>query len=95
MEDQQLAFPEVTPAPTTVMEWLTYVGLGTPVPRGIAVAVIGTLVCYALKFQAVCFKDDGVIKNFDVSPDEEDEERTQLHFALVPLALFGAGYVLL
>jgi hypothetical protein len=92
---EQIAFPKITPAPTTISEWAAYVGMGEPIPRGAALAVVGTAACYALKFPSVCFKDDGVIKKFDISPDEDDEERTQIHFVLVPLAFFVAGYLFL
>jgi hypothetical protein len=90
-----LSFPNITPAPTNLAEWLVHLGLGNPLPRAVAVLAICTAACYALKWPGTCFKEDGLLKRFDISPDEENEERTQLHFALVPLVLFGAGYIFL
>jgi hypothetical protein len=89
----ELTFPAIRPAPRNGYELASFLGLGEPLPRGLAAAAVGTVACYALKWPGICFKENGLIKQFDISPDEDDEERTQVHFALVPLAFFAVGYL--
>lgn len=90
-------FPTIKQAPRNGYEYAAALGLGTPERRAVAGAALATVVCYALKFPAHCFKDNGQLKKFDVEPqyDEDDVQVTQYHFAAVPIVAAIATYYLI
>ena len=89
----EVEFPTVKQAPTNMYQWATVLGLGTPGRRAAAAAVAVAGVSYATKWPAAAFKDNGTLKQFDVSPGQDNEHKTQLHFVVAPVVAGVIAYL--
>lgn len=87
---------KVQAPPRNLPERLATLGLGCPRERAILFATVVTAASYAAKWPSFFFTEQGSLKRFAIDPDEEErEEATQLHFAIVPVAAFAFAYVFL
>ena len=93
MDLSGLHFDTVQVAPKNFFETLSFLGMGTPRRRATLAFLVAAAGSYATKWPAEAFKDNGVIKRFDIHAHEEDEHRTQAHFVLFPALAAVAVYL--
>ncbi|KAJ1622493.1 hypothetical protein T492DRAFT_885115 [Pavlovales sp. CCMP2436] len=81
----------------TIEEYIGFMGGGTPTKCAAILATAATAICYATKTPAVFFTEKGSIKQFHPDPEgsDEPENKTQLHFVIVPILAACVGYLLL
>ncbi|KAJ1636553.1 hypothetical protein T492DRAFT_861526 [Pavlovales sp. CCMP2436] len=81
----------------TIEEFIGFMGGGTPTKRAAILATAATAICYATKTPAIFFTEQGSIKQFHPDPEgsDEPENKTQLHFVIVPILAACVGYLLL
>ena len=88
--------PTVLPAPSSIQDYLSVMGLETPTKRATVASALVTAALYAARQPAFFFTERGTLKRFAIDPDEDDvESATQLHFAIVPILVFGFVYTFL
>ncbi|KAJ1618980.1 hypothetical protein T492DRAFT_891129 [Pavlovales sp. CCMP2436] len=81
----------------TAEEFISFMGGGTPTKRAAILATAATAICYATKTPAIFFTEKGGIKQFHPDPEgsDEPENKTQLHFVIVPILAACVGYLFL